>query len=392
MTIAAVYRFDDTAIFLTDFRNTSKGNQTDVSLKFINIGESMGLFLSGDALFWQRAIPLLKQSIGQVNLANILNQDETFYTILSDIFWESQPLVRSRAIGFLIDDQIQQNILFSLDLIPQIGVRMDEIPKNSCHVIGSGALIPNIEKHISKRVNEDSIDFGDDLYRLCDGMRNEVQKILIDAGRSSFQKLGISPYMCLHTLTGSYFMIRGEEIEGEVFSENENVSYHYSFIKDNDSNEIILIDHKNAIRLPVNNITNLEDALKGDIFDPQELGKKEDFESQFLDRNYIYVFHQWVTEFKDDLLVYRSIKRIDFLTVNPSTRLEKPSNPIIKTAEFPMANKDLFIDCRDIVFLIDDDLDKVFIKELNENILFNHTWLSSYIPSYYDEIYRDNEV
>jgi hypothetical protein len=42
MTIVAVYRIDDRAIFLSDFRNTSNGNHTDVSLKFINIGNEIG--------------------------------------------------------------------------------------------------------------------------------------------------------------------------------------------------------------------------------------------------------------------------------------------------------------------------------------------------------------
>lgn len=388
MTIAAVYRIDDRAIFISDFRNTHNKNQTDVSLKFINIGEKMGLFLSGDALFWQRIIPLLEQCITSVTIDNVISNEGILYETISNAFWHQQPVIKTRAIGFVIDDSNKTNILFYIDLVPGIGVQILPIGENSCCVIGSGSLIPHIEDRLSKRVNNDIKTFGNDnlnLYRLADGMRREVQNALVAIGSSSFKKLGISPYMALHSLAGSHFIIRGEEIEGETFSQYEHISYHYSFF--NDKNEIILVDHINNKRLVVNNIINLQDALAGDQFDPEHITDGLNIEQNFKDKDFVYVFHQWVSQEDNQIIVYRSIRRIDFVELTKEIRIEVSTDPVVNLEKFPIEHHYLFPDCRDQFFFVKNDEDDIFMAELDKNKLFNNNWLSSYIDNYYSTFY-----
>ncbi|PGN29278.1 hypothetical protein [Bacillus thuringiensis] len=391
MTIISMYRIDDRAIFLSDFRTSSNGNQTDVALKFINIGEHIGLFFSGDARFWERCITPLQEVGGFVTLNNVLEMEEPFCREIREIFWEQQPSIRSRAIGFVIDNETQVNVLFSIDALPGTGVRIEPIGENSCLVIGSGSLIDSLESRISQRINYEIEENGVDLYHLANSMRKEVQSALNSYGTSSYRKLGISPYMALHSLAGSHFMIRGEQIEGEVFKGKDKFHYSYSFEKDEETGETVLLDTVNEKRIVISNIMNLENVLEGVPFDPQGLTNGFDPEEAFPDNEFVYLFHQWVVT--DDVflgpLVYRSITKISFVVLEENTNLRvcQYSASIIKVVDGPLEDIDFYPDCRDQYFTVSNSIDEEFVRGLNEENLFNHEWLSSFIDDYYSVFY-----
>ncbi|MED1902531.1 hypothetical protein P4V05_20640 [Bacillus thuringiensis] len=391
MTIISMYRIDDRAIFLSDFRTSSNGNQTDVALKFINIGENIGLFFSGDARFWERCIAPL-QEVGEfVTLNNVLEMEEPFCREIREIFWEQQPSIRSRAIGFVIDNETQENVLISIDAWPGTGVRIEPIGENSCLVIGSGSLIDNLESRISQRIRYEIENNGVDLYHLATSMRQEVQSVLNAYGTSSYRKLGISPYMALHSLAGSHFMIRGEQIEGEVFTGKDEFHYSYSFERDEETGETVLLDTVNGQRIVISNIMNLENILDGVPFDPQGLTNGFDPEEAFPDNEFVYLFHQWVVT--DDVFfdpfVYRSITKISFVTLDENTNLRvcKYGAPIIKVVDEPLEDVDFYPDCGDQYFTVSNSRDEEFVMDLNEENLFNHEWLSSFINDYYSVFY-----
>ncbi|MCU4819322.1 hypothetical protein OCF43_26255 [Bacillus cereus] len=391
MTIISMYRIDDRAIFLSDFRTSSNGNQTDVALKFINIGEHIGLFFSGDARFWERCVAPL-QEVGEfVTLNNVLEMEEPFCREIREIFWEQQPSIRSRAIGFVIDNETQENVLFSIDAWPGTGVRIEPIEENSCLVIGSGSLIDNLELRIGQRISYEIEQNGVDLYHLATSMRQEVQSALNAYGTSSYRKLGISPYMALHSLAGSNFMIRGEQIEGEVITEDDDFNYSYSFERDTETDEVVLVDTVNEERIVISNIMDLENVLDGVPFDPQGLTTGFDPEVAFPDNEFVYRFHQWVVK-DDDIIgpfVYRSITKISFVILDENTNLRvcKYSAPIIKVEDESLEDIDFYPDCRDQYFTVSNSRDEEFNRDLDEENLFNHEWLSLFIDNYYSVFY-----
>lgn len=391
MTIISMYRIDDRAIFLSDFRTSSNGNQTDVALKFINFGEHIGLFFSGDATFWERCISPLQEIEGFVTINNVLEMEEPFYEKISETFWGQPPRIRSRAIGFVIDNETQENVLFSIDVRPERGVKVEPIEENRCLVIGSGSKIGNLESKISERISYEIEKNGYDLYHLATSMRQEVQSALNAYGTSSYRKLGISPYMALHSLAGSHFMIRGEQIEGEVFTGKDEFHYSYSFERDEETGETVLLDTVNGQRIVISNIMNLENILDGVPFDPQGLTNGFDPEEAFPDNEFVYLFHQWVVT--DDVFfdpfVYRSITKISFVTLDENTNLRvcKYGAPIIKVVDEPLEDVDFYQDCGDQYFTVSNSRDEEFVIDLNEENLFNHEWLSSFIDDYYSVFY-----
>ncbi|OFD41663.1 hypothetical protein [Bacillus mycoides] len=391
MTIISTYRIDNRAIFLSDFRTSSNGNQTDIALKFINIGEHIGLFFSGDARFWERCIAPLQEVGGFVTLNNVLEIEEPFCREIREIFWEQQPSIRSRAIGFVIDNETQENVLFSIDARPGRGVRIEPIGENSCLVIGSGSLIDNLESRISQRISYEIEENGEDLYHLANSMRQEVQSTLNEYGTSSYRKLGISPYMALHSLAGSHFMVRGEQIEGEVFKEEGRFNYSYSFEKDEETGETVLLDTVNEQRVVISNIMNLENVLGGVPFDPQGLSSGFDPEEVFPDNEFVYRFHQWVVKDDDiiDPVVYRSITKISFVSLgeNGDIRVCKYDESIKNVVDISIEDVDFYPDCRNKYYAIPNNRDAEFNRDFNEENLFNHEWLSSFIDGYHSVFY-----
>ncbi|MEL3972052.1 hypothetical protein AAEO50_07160 [Rossellomorea oryzaecorticis] len=393
MTIVSVYRKDKTAVFASDFRSTTKGNQTDVSLKFTDIGNDIGLFFSGDASFWNENIQSIKEITKEVSFLNVWDREGPLYEVINNAYWSQKPRIRTRAIGFMINNQTQDNKMSTIDIHPGLGVRFVPLENNRSLVIGSGAFLTNIEERINKRILRDREEFGDDLYSLSDSMRKEILESLLNHGSSSFRKLGISPYMALHTLAGSHFMIRGEHIQGEVYSDKQNFKYDYSFLRDENSNQIKLIDHINDKQLLVDDVTNIDNSLSGDLFDPQQITSIFDPEVEFQNNDFVYLFHQWVTIHdearfsnveRETISVFRSLKRISFKQVlNYDFRLSHSSEPISDIKDFPLKYLQNYPDCRDQYFVLTEIKDKQFLKELNQDQLFDHNWLSSYIEDYY---------
>lgn len=84
MTIVAAYRFDDTCVYVSDFRTTNRleGNKTfhDTCLKFTDIDQRLGLFLAGDVTFWKETIPKISEIVDLCQLAGTDNEHGWYTT------------------------------------------------------------------------------------------------------------------------------------------------------------------------------------------------------------------------------------------------------------------------------------------------------------------------
>lgn len=394
MTIAAAYRFDDRAIFVSDFRMTDATGQSDTSLKFVDLDRRLGLFLSGSVGLWLKAIPKINEIMSEVTIDNILDNEGPFVQELTFVAWANPNASISRAIGFIIDDQNRRNQLFLLELRPGERASISLIQTNSCVVIGSGSRLPDIKRRITTRIERAVTIFGMDLYKLAGEMRTEIQQTLKDSGAGSFRKLGISPYMNLSSIAGSHFLIRGEEIQGGKFSDNAAPTKHfYSFIKD-DSGNLILQNLCTGSTLSVNNLNGVQELNERKTFDPEGMSEDLDPSELYPDADHVYLLHQWVTQYDKEKngkilgAVYRSLKKIDFIDVGNGVRLCKASEPFINVhEEVSLAELKKYADCRDIYIenLLQSEVD--FHTELSEKRLFDHTWLSQFIPNY-NELYK----
>lgn len=382
MTIIATYRIDDQAIFNSDFRLTTRDKnnqkrQLDLSMKFIDIDKKIGLFLAGDVQYWKVTIPKISEIINLVTVGNILDTEGVFKQIIDSSAFKHTG-GRSSAIGFMIDDITKKNIQFKIEINPGIGSLLDEIPTNKFIIIGSGANIPKLTTRVEKRLTSDLELFGKDLYQLGASMRDEIKQALKNSGSQSYEKLGISPFMAISTLSGSHFMIRGEEIKGDYFSDRGSYSFNYSFEAEN--NQILLKNYYNDTIQEVKGLSDMTPDLNGDIFDPEYLSKKQDPSSLFPKNNYVYLFHQWVVfEMKT---VYRSIRRIDFVGNKRLCVMQEPIISILYDVEDGEIVK--YPDCRDQYISINEEKDKLFNSELKSERLFDHVWLENFMEEYHN--------
>ncbi len=394
MTIVAAYRFDDRAIFVSDFRMTDRTGQSDTSLKFIDLDGRLGLFLSGSVKLWSIAIEKVKPRMSEITIDNIFDEDAPLVDELTYVAWGNPKLSTSRAIGFIIDDMNKKNVMFKIELKSGERAHITPLLENTCDVIGSGAYIPNIKSRISSRVQKAVANSGIDLFQLAIEMRSEIQLLLKESGVTSFRKLGISPYMCLSSIAGSHFLIRGEEIQGGTFSDQQAPTDHlYQFIKDCNGN-LVLQNLNTNTTLSVRTLNDVQGIDEREIFDPEGMSGDSDLIDQYPDADHIYIFHQWViTSGKEEEMhvdVYRSIKKIDFVDIGNGIRLCKSNEPIINVLEeVPIIELQNYEDCRDVFIdsLLNSDAE--FQAELSPERLFDHSWLSQYMPNY-DQFYTKN--
>ncbi|TKH04405.1 hypothetical protein FC678_24650 [Peribacillus simplex] len=120
------------------------------------------------------------------------------------------------------------------------------------------------------------------------------------------------------------------------------------------------------------------------VFDSQQISEGLYPEEVFPDYNFVYRFHQCVNQSDTFFDVYRSLKRISFEEINNTgVRVSRSGNSTINMQELALQQIAKFPDCRDQYFVLSDFDDEQFMRELNEERLFNHEWLSSYIKDYY---------
>ena len=390
MTLIATYRLDDSAFYVNDFRVTMQQTfrQYDVSFKFNDFDGRLGLFLAGDVNLWKDVIAKIPSIMSNVSTDNILDQYGPFAQgVTQEVQTHSKIMFgRSGAIGFLIDDEKKINVQFVLDLYPGQGCLVKNVPLNSCVVIGSGSVIPNIETYIEERFKKDYESYGYAPYELVCGMRNEIQSLLTKAGSSSFSKLGISPCMAVSTLVGSHFMIRGEEINGKTVVNDQMYKYSFSFERDSDGN-IILKDSINNTKQIVNDINKMNNNIHGEIFDPQLLTEETDIAERFLDANKVYLIDQWVVSNRENF-IWRSVDIITFIDFK-GKRICNPERRRIAYSLISNIDKSelgRYGEGKKHYFTLNEDQSNNFEENI-QNKLYDHDWLLKMVPNY-NEIYR----
>lgn len=274
MTIAAIYKKDDKTIFTTDFRITYRNEnneliQKDICKKLIDIDNKMVLFLAGNVMNWKKILDEIYSVKKDINCENILDEDGPLKNVLLDISLRLKGS-SSTAIGFIIDEETEQNKVFKVEVIPGNGRIIEEVENNKSTIIGSGQGIPHINERINKAIELKAEWFDNDLFKLADIMRNEIIYALGCIGSSSFSEFGISPCMSISFLDKSNFKVAGEEIIGENIEGNISNIFNYSLENDINDN-LILKNHLVNISLMTQDINNISESSDGQTFDPQNL-------------------------------------------------------------------------------------------------------------------------
>lgn len=285
----------------------------------------------------------------------------------------------SGALAFLLDENTNTNLVIKIKIHAMTGALISEIPKSQAIVIGSGSAIPNIQEQLTNTLKK-ALKIIPEMTLIDRGhlMRTKIIDALDRCGGKSFEKLGISPCMSISILDKAYFYMAGEIIEGEHISGKDRYSYKYSF-EQNEQGKITLTDLLND---KVQTMKSFMDTdLIGEVFDPRLHAPKIDYSEIFNETDYFYLFHQWVINKNavTDNFVYRSLKKVRFVT---EKRLYQPSESLIEI--LPLSEKEIkcYVDCRDLPFLVSKELLQQFEKEICKDRLFDHKWLSKFIPNY----------
>lgn len=277
MTIAAVYRKDDRAIFISDFRvtKTTSDNQKvpkDISFKFTQLDDRIGLFLAGDVNEWKDAISKIEIIKDKITFNNIDDEEENPLREELISFALQECKRRLSSIGFIINDNKKENKVFKIEVFPGKGCIITPII-NGVTVIGSGGNLPNIENRMKIVLKKAVSLFKDNLHGLGHCMRNEIKSTLSEIGSEAFQTYGISTIMSISILEKGSFYISGEDIEGKNINKDKSRSLNYSF-KKGEGDSIILKDIIKEKIQKLEDINSLKAGASGGIFDPEMLEER----------------------------------------------------------------------------------------------------------------------
>jgi hypothetical protein len=367
MTIAAAYRFDNKAIFVSDFRVTHKDNLHDICMKFEPFEEiCMGLFLAGDIGSWKHLITKLRENIDEITFENILDDDYTFVSkIKSSIGACSSEFVGKKigAIGFILDLKHSKNKVFVIDGQMGSRVNISEVENNQFVIIGSAENVPNIRENACSILTENNrVRFNDDIAKLASALRSNINSSFKAAGTDSYEKLGVSHVMALAILQESHFRIIGEEVKERQFNREGIKRKTFVFTK-NENNEVILKDDIQKIVLNttfnMGNYSN-DNEIFGDGF------KSYDPSSQFGANEYCYHLHQWYIP--ESQILYRILYKINF--VGHKKLCDK-----VELAKGIEEGSNLFEDYEeqvDIYFIPSDTLKSNEIENVDTNIIMDN--------------------
>ncbi|MBE2889141.1 hypothetical protein [Geobacter anodireducens] len=267
MTIVAAYPFVGGGIFLSDFRVTlAGGHQIDRCLKFIEVSDTLGLFLAGDISFWKKCLPKIKDETAGFTAKNILEIEGPFNQILNmeAIDFSGRP---AGAIGFFMEPGTEP-VIFSTRIVPQNHCELSGCTPERSIVIGKGAEIPGINTLINNSFKTYSAHYGDDLYLIAAGIRREILNILMQEP-DGFKKYGVSPCLAVSKLENDRFIVCGEMVDGITLGNKSSFFFSYSYSED--VGKFYLKDHVSGEMSTLVDIDNLEFDIEGDIFDPEKL-------------------------------------------------------------------------------------------------------------------------
>lgn len=385
MTIIASYRMDDKALFVADFRVSTKENnvirkQMDFSLKFHSLDNKLGLFMSGDVHFWKHAIPKIDEVISKVNINNVLDISSPLWQNISSVAIKHKG-GKAGAICFFINESKEKNIQFNIEIEPGKGCKIKENKNFEAIILGSGRYLPNIKERINNSVEKcRKIDYiQDDLYKLSGCIQNEIKNSLVECGSSSFKKLGISPCFATASLEKGSFCIYGTEIEGLNLSDRKSISYNYSFDETRIGN-IALKDYvKDNIQI-INNIFEISKESIGIIFDPEGLTIGDDPSKLFPNDNYIYQLDQSIIpfhfKFNKSYQILRIVKKIDFITEKRLCQETNITSDVLNVSFDELNNYK-----HNRSYFSFDERNEM---ELSKSSLFNHDFWKKIIDDYFN--------
>lgn len=390
MTIIAGYKREDICIYIFDSMLTVKepNKQMDASFKFIAMEEKIGLFLSGDVNLWKKVIDGIENKLGGVNIKNILEIEGPFRTEINKVVGESpnSNYEYSRALGFIRDEENKANLNFLLELVPGRGCLITEIPDGEFKVIGSGAYIPDIEVILKEIFDKLYHKYKEhlDLYYFASECREKMEQIIQACGPSVYKILGISTVLSIGYIAGDYFKIIGEEREGGHFTKIKGNRHRFSVIKN--KGKVQYLDHINENKgYYLNNIFDTIPESSGDIFDPRFSLNFENPLEHYSENSTVYWLNQWVEE--EEQFLWRTIDRVEFREYN--IRNEKVVIPHPKRSRIFSEKKEKvgiikifhYQNIDELYFSVPINQKEIFEDKLSIN-MFNHNWLSKYIPQY----------
>ncbi|AVD54551.1 hypothetical protein CKF96_03325 (plasmid) [Priestia filamentosa] len=266
--------------------------------KFRQINNNMGIFLAGNVEYWKIALKAIEDIQDKITVDNILDIEGPLKTSLQECLERipSRPNQIIGAIGCLVNPSTKQNVVFQIKGKPGFGCNIEEILDDSCVVIGSGSVIPDIRTLMYDRavnlINNTKHNLT--LKDIANGMRDELKMIFKKCGSSSFRKLGISPIFSISLLESSSFYMYGEEIKGEFYSSTSEKSRKYHYIFEKQDGVPILYNLKSKKKIPIKDIYDFSPESPSNIFDPEGLTEGFDPSDCVGKNNDMYVINQWV--------------------------------------------------------------------------------------------------
>lgn len=391
MTLIAGFSDNQKSFIISDLRLTKNEvrHQLDRTLKFIALDKRIGLFPSGNVNFWKVTIPKLSEIVNLVTYDNIMDINEPFWQELSKSAGNYEGKV-SGAICFILCPETKKHRMLKIIIDPGNGALLSLIEEKKTEIIGSGANIPNLNTKLDSSYEQIKKFYKGDTYCIASSFRTEIKNHIKKYGSSTYRKLGISPIMTVSILQEDYFCVCGEEGQGGNYTTSNIYTYKYEFGINTDET-IKLINLNDGLEFKIIDINEL-DILPDDdeIFDPEKITEEFDPSVNFENYTHVFLLEQAVfPKIIGDMSnhIFRCIERIEFITKHRlcnSIELIRNSKENLEDEEFSryqLTDK--------IYFSLDPKKEELFLAELSVERLFDHDWLSNYIPNYYEAIYRN---
>ncbi|MFY0802064.1 hypothetical protein [Peribacillus frigoritolerans] len=410
MTIAVMYKYDNKAVFINDFRVTTADlsgiRQVDAMNKFRRINNNMAIFLAGNVDHWKIAIEAIENIRDDITINNALDPDGPLKTALQSCI-ESIPYHSNQIIGaivVLVDPNTKRNITFQIRGETGRGCNVFEVPNNSCLVIGSGSNIPDIQNRLQKLAVNLTRKNKYNLLELANILRGELKLIFKKCGPSSFRKLGISPVFAISLLESCAFQMCGEEIKGSFHSSTNEKSREHHYTYKMEEGSPILYDYITNKKVTIKDIFDFSSEDPSNIFDPEELTIGFDpTVANNGDKN-MFIINQWVHRSMKDLELLhegadslsdlfsldRAIYKVEIFKYNEKVlcnpNYRKLADGLLEDIPLSEAEKYNNIGYHNLI-LNEDTNENIFVNLINQN-LYNHQWLRNQIENYV-EFYKD---
>ena len=399
MTMALVYKKNNQAFFLQDFRITypkENNRQIDSMMKFQIFDNKIGLYFAGNIRVMKSIIEEIKIFQTKISINDIADGNGILVRKLNDYMRKNLNNYtyeqKVEILGFVIDVNRNKNECFYLELIPGVGVELKSLDDDKVTIIGSGKYIPEIEQLLTEAFRK-AIKLqkrnGYKLITIMDAVEQEIKRIFTHIGISNYSKLGISPYFAKAVLMDSSFVMYGQEINGDNittdFNKNDDKpksnKFKYKFYREKEN--VFLEDKNNNKKIIVKNAETFSEEDGDNIFDPEKLAERFDPSKNLCHNGVAYIINQWVNKGEFiNRVIYRS-EINDKEILNPNYKTIASDRIKIKNCN-EYSN---YILSGDSCLIVENNLQGIFEEQVNAN-LFNHKWMEKYVKNYSDIYYE----